>query len=187
MRFDIAKIGYVAAILAGSAAAGAALTEPARADITGTLTCNVASGVGAIVASQRALSCTFHSNLGPTELYQGSITRVGVDIGVINGGTLVYQVLIAGQAVPGALAGGYVGPGFGVTLGTGGGLDGLVGGNGNSITLQPIAATTSSGLNVNAGVGALQLAYVGPAGPRMHRHHHRGFYRGYHRHHHHHM
>lgn len=183
MRPTSVKIGRLAVFLAGPLLAAVAATSPAHAAITGTLTCNVAPGVGAIVVSQRSVSCTFQSSYGPAEFYNGSVSRLGVDIGSLNGGQLVYQVVAAGLPGPGALAGTYVGPGFGVTVGAGIGLDGLVGGNGNTVSLQPVAATTNTGLDVNAGVGALSLTYAGPARGPMHRHHHRNFYR-YHHHHH---
>ena len=166
----------LAALAAGALLATTFAALPAHAEIVGTLSCNVAPGMGAIVVSQRSLSCTYQTAGAPTELYTGSISRLGVDIGQITGGTLTYSAYVAGSAGPGALAGTYVGPGFGVTLGTGGGINALVGGNGNSITLQPLSETTSSGVNINAGIGALNLTYAGLGAPvlrhRHHRHHH---------------
>lgn len=180
MRITSPKTGRLAGLLVGTALAAAALTSTARAEIVGTLQCNIAGGMGAIIGSQRAVSCTYASSAGPTELYTGSISRLGVDIGQITAGTLTYNVIEAGSPAPGALAGTYVGPGFGVTIGTGAGLNALVGGNGNAITLQPISGTTSSGLNINAGVGALNLVFAGlEKTPRLHRHRHS------HHHHHH--
>lgn len=173
MRLSLLESGRVAALIAGAAAI-AAVASPARADIVGRLECNISGGVGAIIGSQRAVACTFRSNVGPTELYNGVISRLGVDIGQITAGTLTYDVVEAGQAGPGALQGDYIGPGFGITLGTGGGLNALVGGNANAITLQPISATTSTGLNINAGIGSLHLAFAGAEGPRMRHRRHRG-------------
>ena len=167
--------GRLAALAAGALMAGALACSPARAEIAGTLQCNVASGVGVIVVSQRNVSCVYRSAVGPAQLYNGTINRLGLDIGSQTAGTLTYAVAALGNPAPGALSGPYVGPGFGVTIGTGGGLNALVGGN--SINLQPIAATTSTGLNVNAGLGALDLHYVGeePMMRRGRHHHHRRF------------
>ena len=169
MRFNL-NIGRMTALIAGTALAAAMASSPARAAVTGTLQCNVASGVGVIVVSQRAVSCTYRSSEGPTQLYKGTISRLGLDIGSQTAGTLTYAVAALGNPGPGALSGPYVGPGFGLTIGNGGGLNALVGGN--SVNLQPIAATTSTGLNVNAGLGALDLQYVGEERVgRMHRRH----------------
>lgn len=172
MRFNV-KSGPLAACIAGAALVATLFAAPARADVVGELQCMIAPGEGAVVVSQRAVQCVFHNN-GPTQLYTGVISRLGVDIGPQTSGTLVYNVLAIGTPVPGSLAGDYVGPGFGLTLGNGGGLNALVGG-GNSFTLQPISATTTTGVNFNAGVGELHLAFAGleqpPMRPRHHRHH----------------
>jgi hypothetical protein len=174
----IPSLGRLAAVTGGLLLAASLSGTAARADVLGKLTCNIAPGAGAIVASMRAVSCTFVPADGPAELYNGQINRLGLDIGDQTSATLVYDVVAAGTPGPEALTGEYIGPGFGVTLGTGGGLNALVGG-GHSLTLQPISATTSTGVNVNAGVGELHLVYAGPAAPAM-RHHRR------HRHHRHH-
>lgn len=181
MRFNL-KTGRVAALIAGAAVAATIAAAPARAESVGQLQCNVSPGVGQIIVSSRQVSCTFRSDIGPAQLYSGSINRLGVDIGEISGGTIVYNVIALGTAGPGALSGDYVGPGFGVTLGTGAGLNALVGGGNNAFSLQPLAATTSTGVNINAGIGALRLVYAGPAvGPRAR--HARRHHRRYHRHH----
>ena len=188
MRFNLVTTGRLAALIAGAALTGAVATTPARADVTGLLTCNISAGTGIIIASQRAVACTYRSSAGgPTELYNGSISRLGVDIGTLDSGTLSYQVAALGVAAPGALAGNYFGPGFGVTLGTGGGLNALVGGNGNSISLQPLSVTNSTGVNVNAGIGNLNLNFAGLEGPamRMRRHHRMHHMHHMHRMHHH--
>ena len=171
MRFHL-KTGQFGAALAGAVLVAFCAASPARADVVGEMTCNISGGEGAIIVSQRAVSCTFRSNVGPAELYSGVINRLGVDIGNQTGAVLAYNVLAIGTPAPGSLAGEYIGPGFGLSLGTGGGINALVGG-GNSFTLQPLSATTSSGVNFNAGVGNLQLAYVGPVAEPMMRHHRR--------------
>ncbi len=170
MRLNVLKSGRLAAILAGTALAAAFTAAPAYAE-NGILQCNVAAGLGVIVISQRNVSCTYKAAGGPVELYTGSISRLGVDIGQITGGTLTYDVYANGAPVAGSLGGTYIGPGFGLTLGNGGGANVLVGGGNNSVTLQPLAATTSSGLNINAGIGALNLVYSGMERPMMRRRH----------------
>jgi Protein of unknown function (DUF992) len=160
------------AVAAAALAAGFAAV-PARADVVGDVTCNIAPGVGAVVVSSRDVACTFRTAGGPAQLYTGKINRLGVDIGNQDSAVLTYAVTALGTPAPGALAGEFVGPGFGLTLGTGGGLNALVGG-GNSFVLQPISATTSTGTNFNAGVGELHLVFAGlEPGPMAHRRHHR--------------
>ncbi len=171
MRLNL-KTGRLAALIAGATVA-ATFAAPARADVVGTMTCAISPGMGAIVVSQRAVACTFASSVGPAQLYTGFINRLGVDIGNQTSGTLVYNVVALGVPAPGSLAGDYIGPGFGVSLGSGGGANALVGG-GNSFALQPISGTTSTGVNFNAGVGELHLTFAGEqAAPVMRRHHRR--------------
>ena len=116
------------------------------------------------MASTRPVSCTFRDAAGPDQFYSGTISRLGLDVGPLAASTLTYRVVALGTAVPGALQGSYVGSGAGVTLGTGIGIDALVGGN--AVTLQPLATTRSTGTNLSAGLRALRLRYVGLAPPR---------------------
>ncbi len=176
MRLNLTT-GRLAAAIAGAALAATLAAAPAHADVVGDLTCNISPGEGLIVVSNRSVACTFRSAGGPTQLYTGSISRLGVDIGNQTSGVLNYAVTALGTPAPGALTGDYVGPGFGLSLGTGVGANALVGG-GNSFSLQPLSGTTSTGVNFNAGVGELHLTYAGlepMGGMRRHRHmrHHR--------------
>src|ERR1700712_5027074 len=77
MKSTLLAYGRVAALLAGTAVVGTFAATPASAAIqAGVLTCNVAGGVGAIVASQKAVSCTFKPSVNaPVEFYNGSFPR----------------------------------------------------------------------------------------------------------------
>ena len=174
MRFDFAKLGA----LAGLGLAGLVFAAPAaRAEIVGQLACNIAPGQGGgLITSTRAVSCTFRSNGVPDQLYNGSFTRLGVDIGTLNSGSLTYSVLELGTPGPGDLQGTYVGGGGTVVLGNGIGIETLIGGLNKGITLQPIATTIGTGTNLSAGLGSLQLQFAGLVPPPMayrHHHHHR--------------
>ncbi len=174
MRSNLFVSGRLAALVAGAAFAGMLAASPASAAVeAGILSCNVAGGVGAIVASQKAVSCSFRpSDRAPVEFYTGSITRVGLDISNTTGGVLSYRVISTSTGLaPFSLAGNYFGPGVGVTLGSGVGVDALVGGNGNQLTLQPIVVSSSNGIGINAGVGTLNLSPAGTEAPRFRRHH----------------
>ena len=176
MSFNLLATGRVAALVAGAALAGTLAATPASAAVqAGVLTCNVAAGIGAVIASQKAISCAFKptNRRAPIELYTGSITRVGLDLSATGTGTLTYTVVSSADAMgPYSLAGGYSGPGVGLTLGSGLGVDALVGGNANQVALQPIAVSTSQGLGINAGIGTLTLVAAGEQ-PRFRRHRHR--------------
>ncbi|MGO9389037.1 DUF992 domain-containing protein [Rhodoblastus sp.] len=143
----------VAAML--SSPLGAAAQEAAK---VGLLRCNVAPGMGLIIASQRDVSCIFYSDNGRRERYAGSIGRLGLDLGPMGPGQLAWEVF-APTARPyrGALAGEYEGVGASVTLGEGVGANALVGGNGRSFELQPVSVQTQTGANVAGGIENLTL------------------------------
>jgi hypothetical protein len=132
----------------------------------GTLTCNVASGWGFVFGSSRALRCTFAGS-GRTEHYAGTIQRFGVDIGFTQAGVLIWGVLApTSNLAPGALAGNFVGATGSATVGVGVGANVLVGGSNRTISLQPVSFEGSTGLNVAAGIGAINLRYQPQAGHR---------------------
>jgi Protein of unknown function (DUF992) len=124
---------------------------------SGVLECNVAPGVGFIIGSSKNLSCVFHPARGRPEYYAGTINRIGLDIGVTGPAQFAWGVFTAGP--PGrryALAGDYAGPGAGFALGPGLTANVLVGGNGDSISLQPLSAI-STGINLSVGVDSIDL------------------------------
>ena len=151
------------AIGAASLAAGAlALGSPAQAQAVkaGVLTCNVSSGFGFIFGSSRSINCTFAPAGGAPQHYVGSIDKFGVDICYTKGGVLVWTVLAPTTSpAPGSLNGSYGGATASATVGAGVGANVLVGGSGNSISLQPLSIEGNTGLNVAAGVAALTLTY----------------------------
>jgi hypothetical protein len=143
-------------------------TAPAHAQgvKVGVLTCNVSSGFGFIFGSTRSLNCTESPGPGHPEHYVGTINKFGVDIGYIQGGVLVWSV-IAPTATPApcSLAGTYSGVAANATVGVGAGANVLVGGNGNSISLQPVSIEGTTGLNVAAGIASMSLQCAPPTPP----------------------
>jgi Protein of unknown function (DUF992) len=130
----------------------------------GTLSCNVAGGWGFVFGSSKALRCVFSRAGGPPERYTGSISKFGVDIGYTQGGVLVWAVFAPTTGVgPGALSGNYGGATASATVGVGAGANVLVGGSNRSISLQPLSIEGNTGLNVAAGIGAINLRYAGRA------------------------
>jgi hypothetical protein len=126
----------------------------------GTLTCNVAGGVGFVFGSSKDLSCLFTRTNGAAERYTGSIKKFGVDIGFTKEAQIVWVVFAPGSIAPGALAGSYGGATASGTVGVGAGANVLIGGSNKQITLQPVSVEGSTGLNVAAGIGMIELNYV---------------------------
>jgi Protein of unknown function (DUF992) len=152
----------VAAAALGLAAGALANGPPAQAQgvQAGVLTCNVASGFGFIFGSSKAVNCTYSPAGGVPQHYVGNITKFGVDIGYTQGGVLVWTVLAPTTAPPpGALNGTYLGATASATAGVGVGANVLVGGSGNTISLQPLSIEGNTGLNVAAGIAGLTLTY----------------------------
>lgn len=139
-----------------------ALPALARADEpsvkVGVLTCNAASGWGFIFGSSRDLNCTY-SGGDRTEHYSGTISKFGVDVGYHDGGVIVWAVLAPTSTLaPGALQGDYVGATASFALGVGAGANALIGGFNKSVALQPVSIEGTNGLNVAAGIGAINLS-----------------------------
>jgi len=125
----------------------------------GTLSCDVAGGVGMLIGSSKAVDCEFTRSSGRPEHYAGSIGKLGIDIGITNKSYLrwiVYSVS-ANRTGEGALDGTYVGASAGASIGLGLGANALVGGNSKNFGLQPLSAEAGTGLNVAAGVARLEL------------------------------
>ena len=147
-------IASVSAVMAGTAAA----QERVQA---GQLTCDISGGIGLILGSQRTLNCTFMPSApGQVEFYAGTLTKLGVDIGVTAGGVLVWGVYAPTTQPAGALSGSYGGATAEASLGAGGGANVLVGGSNHAVELQPVSLQGQAGVNVAAGVAGIDLHWV---------------------------
>jgi hypothetical protein len=126
----------------------------------GTLECNVEGGVGLILGSSKAMECRYSSADGQiVEVYDGRVTKLGVDIGVTGKSVIIWQVFAPTASLrPGSLEGSYVGATGQATVGVGAGANVLVGGSDKTISLQPVSVSAQSGLNVAAGIGAIELS-----------------------------
>jgi len=159
MRRTVFAMMGAAALVAGAAFYGETHAQTSGANV-GTLTCNVAGGVGFIFGSSKQLSCLFNRNNGTAERYTGEIKKFGVDIGFTKEAQIVWLVFSAGSLAPGALAGSYGGATASGTVGVGVGANVLIGGSNRQITLQPVSVEGSKGLNVAAGIGEVELRAV---------------------------
>jgi hypothetical protein len=151
----------IQAVLVGAAALAVTATIPADAQPgrvqVGTLACSISAGVGMVVASQRNVSCNFQPDNGPPEAYTGTMTRIGVDVGFTTGGAMVWGVFAGTNRYAGMLNGTYAGATAEATVAAGLGANVLVGGSNHSVALQPLSVQGQVGLNIAAGVGALEL------------------------------
>jgi hypothetical protein len=146
-----------AAVLAMAAKPAAA--QPARIQV-GTLECSLSSGVGLIVGSQRNVNCNFKPDGGPPEMYTGTMTKIGLDIGVTSATVIVWTVFTGTNRYSGMLTGTYSGAQAEATLGAGLGANVLIGGSNRSVTLQPVSLQGQLGLDIAAGIGTLDLHLV---------------------------
>lgn len=131
----------------------------------GWLDCVADGSVGFVIGSTKTVRCTYtpaDKGLAP-EAYAGSISKFGVDVGV-TGATVMQWAVVAGNKdlyAPGALSGNYVGVSGEATVAAGAGANILVGGNGDSFTLQPVSTTQQAGLNFALGVASFELKPAG--------------------------
>jgi Protein of unknown function (DUF992) len=153
LRLGALALGLTIAI-SGAAAQG-------RAKV-GTLSCDVEGGIGMIIGSQKSMICRFDPAAPgwPSELYDGSISKLGIDIGATSGSQMVWAVFSGGSPARGALAGEYGGATAEATVAVGLGANVLVGGSDRTIALQPLSVTGQAGLNIAAGVALLRLNRV---------------------------
>ncbi len=168
----------------------AALLAPATAGSaqaavrTGTLTCDIGGGIGVVLGSRKSVSCRFSDFNGYSELYDGTITKVGVDVGFTFAGRMVWAVFEpSNRHAP--LGGNYAGVSAEASAALGVGANVLLGGGNGGITLQPLSVQGQTGLNASAGIGSLHIRPV--AAPviiqaervyrprhKAHRHHYTG-------------
>jgi uncharacterized protein DUF992 len=126
----------------------------------GVLTCDISPGLGFVIGSEKTVACNFAPEPpGPPQVYSGSISKFGLDVGATGGGVMVWAVFTDSMAPPGPgfLAGDYFGASGQVTVAAGLGANALIGGSNNTVALQPLSVSTSVGLNFALGVAELRL------------------------------
>ena len=155
IRKDFAGAAVGAAALVMAFAAPAA-SQQQRVQ-AGTLECSLSSGIGMVVASQRNIACNFKPNGGPPEAYAGTMTRIGLDIGITGGGAIIWAVFTTTNLYSGILTGTYVGASAEMSIAAGLGANVLVGGSNRAVALQPLSVQGQVGLNIAAGVSQLEL------------------------------
>jgi hypothetical protein len=151
-----------AAVVAGTALAVAAIVAPAPASAeylkVGVLTCATGPSIGLLITSSEKISCSFVPDAGDPEHYHGQIRKFGLDIGVTAASVIVWAVFAQQSGYqPGSLGGHYAGVSAESSVVVGLGANILVGGNANSMVLQPLSIQGQVGLNLAVGVTELDL------------------------------
>jgi hypothetical protein len=145
------------AIVAALAFPNSSRAAPERSKI-GLLACDISPGIGLIVSSKKNLTCLFlPSQAGTREVYSGTISKFGLDIGATAEGEMIWTVYSTGKKRFGALAGHYGGVSAEATLVGGLGANLLIGGSDRAVTLQPVSVQGLTGLNLAVGVAEIEL------------------------------
>src|SRR5450830_816234 len=146
------------AVVAALALPAPSIAQDRERTKVGSLTCDISAGIGLIITSKKELTCMFTpSQPRPREVYTGSITKFGLDLGATAGGEMVWAVFAPTDRRFGALAGNYGGASAEATVGAGVGANVLVGGSNRTVSLQPVSVQGQPGLNLAVGVAGLEL------------------------------
>ncbi|MEQ8826062.1 MAG: DUF992 domain-containing protein [Filomicrobium sp.] len=153
---QVFRVGALALAVAAFGASAQAQTPQLKA---GTLTCEGQGTVGLVLGSTEQLDCTYSSAVGGAlHRYRGTITRIGIDIGVRSGSVMIWTVLGSTTELPyESLGGNFSGVSADVAAGLGVGANVLIGGNAKSVVLQPLSVKGGTGVSLAAGVAGLNL------------------------------
>jgi hypothetical protein len=163
---SLSTVAVLASLAVSSAVAQTASETPqvkSAAEIggknLGKLNCNVEGGWGLLLGSSKKAACNFVKADGTTEVYSGTLNKIGIDIGKTEEAYMSWVVFTPDDVEIGAdaLAGSYNGVSGEVSLGIGLGANALVGGSGEKIGLQPVIVAGNSGLNLAVGLASLTL------------------------------
>lgn len=150
---------FVLSAYAAIALWASSLSANAAAFKVGTLICIADARIGFIVGSQQSLRCTFsRRNSSRRYIYEGTVRRIGLDIGFTPVGSLSWIVFARNSQIGRAtLRGNYVGASGSVAFGVGLGANALIGGSRRTVVLQPVSIERQIGINLAAGIATLRL------------------------------
>lgn len=125
----------------------------------GVLECQVDGAIGLIIGSTREVTCTFQDHATETtEFYDGTLSRLGLDIGFTGDQYMRWAVFApSAEVVSEGFAGRYVGVSAEGSLGLSFGANALLGGSNERFVLQPFSVQIGSGLNIALGASTLVL------------------------------
>lgn len=150
----------IAAALAAVALSVAAVPAEAQSRVqVGRLSCTVDAGIGLIIGSQKDMTCKFIRKGHKTEVYEGTIRKLGLDVGFTDTTRIEWLVFSASAANvrQRSLAGTYVGGSSEATIGVGLGSNWLIGGSKRGFALQPWSVQAQTGLNLSVAFAGLTL------------------------------
>lgn len=129
---------------------------------SGMLVCKVAPSIGFVLGSMREAACEFRDNAAQPYVvlsrYKGTISRFGIDLGVLAADTLAWAVFApTARPNPSDIAGSYIGVSADAAWTIGAGANVLLGGSSNQIALQTISVEGMVGADVAAGIADLTL------------------------------
>jgi opacity protein-like surface antigen len=148
----------LAAALAAVVLSTSATYADARVQV-GRLSCDVDGGIGYVIGSSKDMTCHFIRKGHKTEVYQGNISKLGLDIGITDR-TRIEWLVFSGSTSnvgKGSLAGTYVGGSGEASLGAGLGANWLIGGSRRGFALQPWSVQASTGVNLTWAFSGLTL------------------------------
>ena len=159
------RIGFIPTMLAAVTAVvitallvGPPNAQPGQVQI-GTLACSMSSSIGLVLGSQKNVSCNFKGRHPgePEEAYTGTMTTIGIDIGVTSGGAMIWEEFASTNRYAGMLTGKYIGATAEVSVAAGLGANVLVGGSNQTVALQPLSVQGQHGFDIAGGIGSLEL------------------------------
>ncbi len=152
-------IKYAAAAIFTVSAITPALAEDVQRTELGVLECTIEGGLGLLLGSKKDAVCSFVHKEGTLEVYTGSLSKLGLDIGVSGDSFMSWVVFtpLGNEVGSYALQGDYVGVSAGAAIGLGLGANALVGGSDKKFGLQPLSIEGKTGLNVAIGLAKLSL------------------------------
>ena len=124
----------------------------------GTLTCSLSASIGLVVGSQRNVSCLFRGTSGePDEPYTGTMTRVGLDVGLTTGSVIFGRCSRTRTATKGCSPAPIPGRRQKCPLPLVSAPTSSSAGSNRTLALQPLSVQGQIGLDIAAGVGSLDL------------------------------
>ena len=153
-------------VLAGSPASGEVPPGPLR--LAGRLQCFVDPALGLGLGSARAVDCTYafrdRHNQPLQERYAGTMTRVGIDVGLASGQTIRWLVNTPdGRSRPAMLGTAFRGPSGEFSAVTGPGTQSFLSEDGPPISLEPAGSSGQVGVGLGIGAARLELSLTAPA------------------------
>ena len=125
----------------------------------GVLTCSMTGIDNVVVYTKEEFDCEYKPNHGDAQHYKGVIKEIGVNLSITKDNTMVWGVIAPVRELdsPDALKGTYVGGTGQVEIGGGVAANILIGGSGNTISLQPFSVNGMTGIGAALDISAFEL------------------------------